>query len=573
MRTPIHATVGETHCERCYTELLCLNIGTNSACLGRMTTPLDARDRSASSWLVKCAVLLTVVSVALSGTDAKSVSVDVEKTEFEIETDLQNKVVYKLKGIKGTVEKGTTKDCSIVKASFTLPPNTFALVEFTTTQQTYARPLLSKSSDNICLGLPELEPPELELSSFDVQSHLSRSAYHYLVYEADTSESSQKVTVYNLNDPDEAEEAEFDGELVVTFSSSKPCPRGEAEGECSGRGTCSDGVCSCVRNEDTFYSGRSCETPAEDVTEIVAENVEGFERPNEFIHGLQHKHFVFRANRVERPYKINAYVRTGNNVSIAIRPDIIPCLDLEGRDGTINYNMDKQCFFDNWAVLEVISKELDEQNGIVYITLYNRSPERARVAVGIFICDGKSRRACPTSSRILPILIPIICSAILAPIIVLTIYRIRFGPLTRQLPEGKLSKRQIEKMFPAIAYRTRNDNESRASNPIESEEEEEEEEQCTVCLCEYEEADMVRRLPCGHMYHAKCLDSWITTNATCPSCRRSARIDLPKRKYPWTPLANRFFGSTPNATAESANNLAAVRDEEAQTTGDNSSQS
>jgi Ring finger domain len=47
---------------------------------------------------------------------------------------------------------------------------------------------------------------------------------------------------------------------------------------------------------------------------------------------------------------------------------------------------------------------------------------------------------------------------------------------------------------------------------------------CSVCLCSYEESEALRRLGCGHVYHASCLDQWLRTNATCPRCRKSARI-------------------------------------------------
>lgn len=47
---------------------------------------------------------------------------------------------------------------------------------------------------------------------------------------------------------------------------------------------------------------------------------------------------------------------------------------------------------------------------------------------------------------------------------------------------------------------------------------------CAVCLCGYEEGEDLRRLRCGHSYHADCLDEWLVTNASCPRCRKPARI-------------------------------------------------
>lgn len=42
---------------------------------------------------------------------------------------------------------------------------------------------------------------------------------------------------------------------------------------------------------------------------------------------------------------------------------------------------------------------------------------------------------------------------------------------------------------------------------------------CTVCLCEYEPGDQIRRLHCNHDFHQVCIDKWMASHTTCPCCR------------------------------------------------------
>ena len=44
---------------------------------------------------------------------------------------------------------------------------------------------------------------------------------------------------------------------------------------------------------------------------------------------------------------------------------------------------------------------------------------------------------------------------------------------------------------------------------------------CPICLCEYEEKQELRRLPCGHLFHRECVDEWLLSRASCPTCRYS----------------------------------------------------
>lgn len=44
--------------------------------------------------------------------------------------------------------------------------------------------------------------------------------------------------------------------------------------------------------------------------------------------------------------------------------------------------------------------------------------------------------------------------------------------------------------------------------------------QCYVCLGEYERGETLRTLPCGHAFHAECVDRWLLEmRGACPTCR------------------------------------------------------
>ncbi|XP_023521602.1 RING-H2 finger protein ATL63-like [Cucurbita pepo subsp. pepo] len=44
--------------------------------------------------------------------------------------------------------------------------------------------------------------------------------------------------------------------------------------------------------------------------------------------------------------------------------------------------------------------------------------------------------------------------------------------------------------------------------------------ECVICLSEFEEREIGRRLPiCNHGFHLECIDMWLNSHANCPVCR------------------------------------------------------
>eukprot|EP00500_Bicosoecida_sp_ms1_P001276 CAMPEP_0203807898 /NCGR_PEP_ID=MMETSP0115-20131106/1312_1 /ASSEMBLY_ACC=CAM_ASM_000227 /TAXON_ID=33651 /ORGANISM="Bicosoecid sp, Strain ms1" /LENGTH=307 /DNA_ID=CAMNT_0050716583 /DNA_START=399 /DNA_END=1318 /DNA_ORIENTATION=+ len=61
--------------------------------------------------------------------------------------------------------------------------------------------------------------------------------------------------------------------------------------------------------------------------------------------------------------------------------------------------------------------------------------------------------------------------------------------------------------------------------PKSAEEMEEEQQTCMVCLGEYEENEVIRTLPCLHIFHQPCIDKWLSANKTCPLCKHDVTDD------------------------------------------------
>ena len=53
-----------------------------------------------------------------------------------------------------------------------------------------------------------------------------------------------------------------------------------------------------------------------------------------------------------------------------------------------------------------------------------------------------------------------------------------------------------------------------------------ESEECPICLEDFKEGEPVKRLPCGHLFHAACVKEWIVdVRGVCPLCRQGQKIE------------------------------------------------
>lgn len=46
-------------------------------------------------------------------------------------------------------------------------------------------------------------------------------------------------------------------------------------------------------------------------------------------------------------------------------------------------------------------------------------------------------------------------------------------------------------------------------------------EDCAICLVDFADGDQIRVLPqCDHAFHLTCIDTWLGSHSSCPSCRK-----------------------------------------------------
>ncbi|XP_024974978.1 probable E3 ubiquitin-protein ligase ATL44 [Cynara cardunculus var. scolymus] len=92
---------------------------------------------------------------------------------------------------------------------------------------------------------------------------------------------------------------------------------------------------------------------------------------------------------------------------------------------------------------------------------------------------------------------------------------LRRGSIANRVPGQPSANKGIKKKFvdalPKFTYDSAKDNNGGKLSSRD----------CAICLAEYADGDEIRLLPqCGHGFHVGCIDKWLGSHSSCPSCRR-----------------------------------------------------
>ncbi|XP_019264924.1 PREDICTED: RING-H2 finger protein ATL8-like isoform X1 [Nicotiana attenuata] len=76
--------------------------------------------------------------------------------------------------------------------------------------------------------------------------------------------------------------------------------------------------------------------------------------------------------------------------------------------------------------------------------------------------------------------------------------------------------------------------------------------ECAICLAEYAVGEEIRVLPqCGHSFHLQCIDTWLGSHSSCPSCRQILVVARCRKCGEFPAVSHKTDGAPATAPAES----------------------
>ncbi|GFR46207.1 hypothetical protein Agub_g7745 [Astrephomene gubernaculifera] len=80
---------------------------------------------------------------------------------------------------------------------------------------------------------------------------------------------------------------------------------------------------------------------------------------------------------------------------------------------------------------------------------------------------------------------------------------------------------------------------------------------CAICLCEFEDGDRLKHLPCKHFYHVPCIEQWLGRDVTCPLCKANV-LEAMRTLFGPLPPRNNNSSSSSNITNNQRQNRGGV---------------
>ncbi len=47
---------------------------------------------------------------------------------------------------------------------------------------------------------------------------------------------------------------------------------------------------------------------------------------------------------------------------------------------------------------------------------------------------------------------------------------------------------------------------------------------CSICFSEYKLKEKIKKLPCNHLFHINCVDTWMKKEKKCPFCKEEVKL-------------------------------------------------